>query len=290
MPPVTRSQAANKVQTSTHAVDASGSPIKVGPSATGQGTRIVWVYAHVEETESTKPARASVSLWPTLSTLSSLTESVESDRPQTPEPHPSWTAGSVIATPKKLQRSPGRIGGHSIDFWRDGSGVIVRDIIDGAGVSQNSHNTGGSEIVMDDEQSGGDSQNYMQQMRALMERREAELAVWKAAQSDEHESMDDADVFENSAPRLGPESTVLIDGNASSYGNDTDMETDDAELAELQHRQNIQARALGLEATIIIRPGQYEPPRRTVPRWNLISQGGEPTSRPLTLEPTELVL
>ncbi|KIM76240.1 hypothetical protein PILCRDRAFT_824474 [Piloderma croceum F 1598] len=282
MPPVTRSQA-GKVQTTIHAVDLSGSPIKVGPSATGQGTRTVWVYLDVAETESTKPAAASVSLWPTLSTLSSLTESVESDRPQTPEPRASWTAGSVIATPTRLQRSPGHIGGHGIDFWRDGSGVIVRDIVDGAGVSQSSHHNG--EVAMGDTQSGGNCQNYMmQQMRELMERRNAELAVWKAAQSEEYEPMGDADVFKNTAPRLGPEGTILIEENTSSQ---RDTQTDNAELAELQHRQNLQAWALGLEPTIIIHPGQYEPPRRTLPGWN---RRERQALRSLALEPTELVL
>src|ERR1700734_1577814 len=137
MPPVTRSQIRN-VQAIAHTVDAQGTPIKIVPSATGQGTRTIWVYPaaspDVEETESTAPVRASVSAWPTLSTLSSLTDSmssIESDRPQTPDLRASWTAGSAITTPKKLQRSPDRIGGHSIDFWRNGSGVVVRDIIDG---------------------------------------------------------------------------------------------------------------------------------------------------------------
>lgn len=284
MPPVTRSQV-GKVQTTIDAVDFSGSPIKVGPSATGQGTRTVWVYLDIAETESTKPAAASVSLWPTLSTLSSLTESVESDRPQTPEPHASWTAGSVIATPKRLQRSPGRIGGHGIDFWRDGSGVIVRDIVDGAGVSQSSHNNG--EIVMGDAQSSGDCQNYMQQRRESMERRNAELAVWRAAQSEEYEQMGDADVFKNTAPRLGPEGTVLIEEDTSSQRDNTGIHMDNARLAELQDRQNLQAWALGLEPTIIIHPGQYEPPRRTSLGWN---QREKRALRSLVLEPTELVL
>jgi hypothetical protein len=284
MPPVTRSQV-GKVQTTIDAVDFSGSRIKVGPSATGQGTHTVWVYLDIAETESTKPAAASVSLWPTLSTLSSLTESVESDRPQTPEPHASRTAGSVIATPKRLQRSPGRIGGHGIDFGRDGSGVIVRDIVDGAGVSQSTHNNG--EIVMGNAQSSGDCQNYMQQRRESMERRNAELAVWRAAQSEEYEQMGDADVFKNTAPRLGPEGTVLIEEDTSSQRDNTGIHMDNARLAELQDRQNLQAWALGLEPTIIIHPGQYEPPRRTSLGWN---QRERRALRSLVLEPTELVL
>jgi hypothetical protein len=140
---------------------------------------------------------------------------------------------------------------------------------------------GGCEIETDDEQSGGDGHDYMQQMRVLIQKRELELTAWTAAQSDEHEFMDDG------APRLGPEGTVLVSENASSYGGDTDIGTDDEELAALQHRQNHRAQALGLEPTIIIGPGQYESPRRTLPRWNL---DGEQASRALGLEPTELVL
>jgi hypothetical protein len=219
--------------------------------------------------------------------------SIESDRPQTPDLRASWTAGSAITTPKKLQRSPDRIGGHSIDFWRNGSGVVVRDIIDGAGVSQNSHtNVGGSETQMD-EQSGVDSQNYIDQMKLLVERREAALAAWTAAQSHDHEY---AGVFEDSppgaggGPGLGPEGTVLISENASSYAGDTDIETDDEELADLQRQHNLQARALGLEPTILVGPGHYQPPTRILPRWSLIGQGKELAARPLGGEPTELVL
>jgi hypothetical protein len=285
MSPVTRSQA-KKVQAVEHTVDARGSPIKIVPSATGQGKRTVWIYPAIETTESAKPRRANMSAWPTLSSLSSLSESVlniESDRPKTPAPRDSWTAGSVIMTPKKLQRSPDRIGGYGIDFWRNGSGVIVRDIVDGAGVSQNSQNNRGRSDT-DGEQSGVDSRDYMQQMRLLLERREAELAAWVAAQPDERGSMDDG------ARRLGPEGTVLISENASSYEGDTDMESDGEELTVLQHRQNLRARALGLEPTVIIGPEQYQPPRCTLPSWNLINQGGEPAERLLGLEPTELVL
>jgi hypothetical protein len=121
-------------------------------------------------------------------------------------------------------------------------------------------------------------------MRELMERRNAELAVWRAAQSEEYEPMGDADVFKKTAPRLGPEGTVLIEENTSSQ---RDNQMDNAGLAELQHRQNLQAWALGLEPTIIIRPGQYEPPRRTLPGWNRRERR---TLRSLALEPTELVL
>jgi len=161
--------------------------------------------------------------------------------------------------------------------------VIVRDIVDGAGVSQSSHNNG--EIAMGDVQSGGNNQ----QMRELMERRNAELAVWRAAQSEEYAPMGDADVFKNTAPRLGPEGTVLIEENTSSQRANTGIQMDNAGLAdsELQHRQNLQAWALGLEPTIIIRPGQYEPPRRTLPGWNRRERRA---LRSLALEPTELVL
>ena len=285
MSPLTRSQA-KKVQAIEHAVDARGSPIKIVPSATGQGKRTVWIYPAVETTESGKLPRANMSAWPTLSSLSSLSESVlniESDRPKTPAPRDSWTAGSDIATPKKLQRSPDHIGGYGIDFWRDGSGVVMRDIVGSAGVSQNSQNNrGGSDT--DDEQSGVDSRHYMQQMRLLLERREAELAAWMAAQPNEYGSMGDG------ARRLGPEGTVLINENASSYEGNTDMESDGEELTVLQHRQNLRARALGLEPTVIIGPEQYQPPRRSLPCWNLINQGGGPAERLLGLEPTELVL
>ena len=137
---------------------------------------------------------------------------------------------------------------------------------------------------MDGEQSGIDSRDYMQQMRLLLERREAELAAWVAAQPDEHGSMDD------NARRLGPEGTVLISENASSYEGDTDMGSDNEEQTVLQHRQNLRARALGLEATVIIGPEQYQSPRCTLPWQNFNNQGGGLAERLLGLEPTELVL
>jgi len=140
---------------------------------------------------------------------------------------------------------------------------------------------------MGDVQSGGNSQNDMQQMKELMERRNAELAMWRAAQSEEYEAMGEADVFKNTAPRLGPEGTVIIEDNTSSQRDNTGIQMDNAGLTELQHRQNLQARALGLEPTIIIRPGQYEPPRRTLPGWN---RRETRALRSLALEPTELVL
>jgi hypothetical protein len=189
-------------------------------------------------------------------------------------------------TPKKLQRSPGRIGGHSIDFWRNGSGVITQNIINGAESSQNSHDKGSGS----DEAQSRDSQDYMRQMRLLMERREAELMAWAAAHADDDESIDDLNVFEDSAPhaksgrRLGPEGTVLIGENASG---DTYIETDSEDFAVWQHRRNFRAQALRLEPTIIIGSAQYEYPRRL---WNLVVQGREPGSRPLGNVSTELVL
>jgi len=195
MPPVTRSQARNG-QDITYTVDASGRLIL---PATSQRARTVRVYPVSSPDVKNESTRASVSAWPTLSTLSSLTDSAQSIKPnrlRTPGPHGSWTAGSVIMTPKKLQRSPGRIGGHSIDFWRNGSGVITQNIINGAESSQNSHDKGSGS----DEAQSRDSQDYMRQMRLLIERREAELMAWAAAHADDDESIDDSNAFEDSAP------------------------------------------------------------------------------------------
>ena len=294
MPPVTRSQARNVRDTA----GTGGGPIIVVPPASSRRARTVRVYpvtsTRHRKTEANELARASVPAWPTLSTLSSLTDSVSSVEPdglETPEPPASWAAGSVIAAPRKLQRSPDRIGGHGIDFWRNGSGVIVQDIVDGAGVSQNSHSNGGDK-EMDAVQQGGDSEEYIQKMISLMER-EAALVAWTAAQLN---SMD-TDVVENGAqqtrvgPHLGPEGTFLNDEHPSPYEGDTDIETDNNnELFALQHRHNLQTRALGLEPTILLGPGQYEPPKRLLPRWNLAGQGGERVLNSLGLEPTELVL
>ena len=298
MPPVTRSQARNVRDTA----GTGGGPINIVPPASSRRARTVRVYpvtsTRHRKTEANESAKTSVSAWPTLSTLSSLTDSVSSVEPdglQTPESPASWAAGSVIAAPRKLQRSPDRIGGHGIDFWRNGSGVIVQDIVDGARVSQNSHNNGGDKEI-DAVQQGGDSEEYIQQMISLMERREAALAAWTAAQLNVLNSMD-TDVVENGSqqtrvgPHLGPEGTFLIDEHPSPYEGDTDIETDNNnELFALQHRHNLQTRALGLEPTILFGPGQYEPPKRLLPRWNLAGQGGEGVLNLLGLEPTELVL
>jgi hypothetical protein len=164
-------------------------------------------------------------------------------------------------TPKKLQRNADRIGGHGIDFWRNGSGVIVRGVVDHGGISQNSHQSRNrSGVGSDNQQEDGHTQDYMEHMKALIERRETELASWIIAQSNMHQSVD-------GSPRLGPEGTILITESASSYGGDTDIETDGEGLVAPEH-QNLQA--LVLEPTII-------------------AGRSEPATSPLGFEPTELV-
>lgn len=98
-------------------IDAGGSPTKVVP----------------------KPeARRDLNAWPTLSSLSSLTdptspaESRVPTAPHTPKPRSSWHPDLAPRRGKPLTRSPDRIGGHGIDFWKDTSGVVTRGVVNGA--------------------------------------------------------------------------------------------------------------------------------------------------------------
>ena len=164
MPPFTRSQA-RKAMAAHYPAGGGKEPTAGAPQTTNQAPTIArgqtagissqaqsaWPtlsslstltdsMASVDAVRPAEPRASCVQVQPTLSSLSTLTESAasqESEKPRTPENRASWTPGSVVLTPRKLGPSPKRIGGHDIDFWRDGSGVIVHGIVDEQSSSQN---------------------------------------------------------------------------------------------------------------------------------------------------------
>lgn len=92
------------------------------------------------------PPPAPVQQWPTLSSMSALTDSTvsiesqagpsEARSPRTPEPRHRGSWHPHLAPPRRappLVRSPDRIGGHGINFWRneDASGVFTQGMIHG---------------------------------------------------------------------------------------------------------------------------------------------------------------
>ncbi|KAF7979285.1 hypothetical protein HWV62_42986 [Athelia sp. TMB] len=88
------------------------------------------------------PAQQAIQPWPTLSSLSTLTASTLSvasqgvAAPRTPKPRSrgSWHPEMAPRRGQPLARSPERIGGHGINFWRndDVSGVFTQGLIHGA--------------------------------------------------------------------------------------------------------------------------------------------------------------
>ncbi|KZP08297.1 hypothetical protein FIBSPDRAFT_874717 [Athelia psychrophila] len=111
-------------QVSMYIIDDRGSPSKVGAGPA-------------------LSAQRPIQPWPTLSSLSTLTDSTLSvgshpstiEAPRTPEPHQrgSWHPHLAPKRAPPLTRSPDRIGGHGINFWRndDASGVFTRGMING---------------------------------------------------------------------------------------------------------------------------------------------------------------
>lgn len=291
MAPMTRSMARRLPPTAlSYEVDSSGDPIKIVLSETGQGTRTIWIYPESHWNESSQTtSEPFISAWPTLSTLSTLTASVlsvNSERPHTPGPRESWTqrASMVPSAPKKLQRSPERIGGHRVDFWRDGSGVVVQGL-----VGHRESVIPQSQPEMNDQEM--DATDCMSEMRRLREEREAELDDWISSQGanelDEEDTEMSQDLFDasqqsNSAKRLGPEGTELITESTGISEGDTEMVTDDDER---------EVRALGLQSTLIVDPSQHETvaPRRTPTSWNVHRRTAH-TSRPLEWKSTELIV
>lgn len=250
-----------------------------------------------------------VSAWPTLSTLTSLSDSVvsvESYKPKTPKRRPSWNAGPAILTPKKLKRSPDRIGGHGIDFWKNGSGVVLRGIVDSTGAPQEAYrNTRKSQ---DDDEGGGQSSmgghRGLEQMKMMKEDLEA-VGVFhankpKVGQSDDTQSTSVGDEFNSGhqvkRQRLGPEGTILISDYASSCGSDTDMDTDDGAVHSDIGRSS---RALGLEPTLIIdqdlhsTSGHHARALGWVPTLIIGDERGQSgagqSSQPLGWEPTLII-
>ncbi|KDQ60299.1 hypothetical protein JAAARDRAFT_32679 [Jaapia argillacea MUCL 33604] len=99
-------------------------------SATGMGMHMRWVYDEADgEEEEVSPVELEPNY--TLSSLSTLTPQSSIDEPVTgdlvttddrlctPEPFGANTGLLIPGAPKKLQRTPDRIGGHGIKFWGD---------------------------------------------------------------------------------------------------------------------------------------------------------------------------
>lgn len=221
MPPVTRKQAQQQqLQNVIRTVDNAGNQIVIKPSATGLGTHTTWVYPDANATESSQQP-SELSDWPSLSSLDSLTDSeasIESDPPQTP-PRGSWTAESVLGTPRKLQRSPLRIGGHGINFWGDGSGVVTQNIINGAELFRGEAVPSTSGLDRD-------------QAALMIKRREKELIEMMANLEDDSMSSDE-EIFDGATRHFSPDGTDILSGTESSDGEDTDMESTDGEDTDM---------------------------------------------------------
>lgn len=326
MPPFTRSQARNAMA-ATHPAGGGNDPAEAAPQTTNQpSTTVGWQTAgtsgqaqsawptlsslstltdSVASVESVRPPEPRApcmshsgqvhSAWSTLSSLSTLTESApsqESARPHTPENRESWTPGSVVLTPRKLGPSPRRIGGHGIDFWRDGSGVVVQGIVDEQSSSQNNQDLAARS------QRNREAMRGVEPMlvRRIGERERQIQAEFEASQQsqgqssqipegryggslgpslqNENSSSHDEEIVEDDpvphpaqagSQRLGPEGTILIDSESwhSSDG----------------------SQALGLQPTEII--GGEEQQSQSTPRRAFPSRPSPNTQQPFGLRPTE---
>lgn len=303
MPPFTRSQARNAIA-AHYPVGGGEDLVATAPQTTNQapttarrqtdGTssqaQSVWsalsslstltdLTASVESITLAEPRASCMrqngevqSAWPTLSSPSTLTESAasqESAKPRTPENPVSWTPGSVMLTPRKLGPSPKRIGGHDIDFWRDGSGVIVHGIVDEQSSSQDNQ-----DLAARSQRNREVMQGFSPILARKIGERERQIqAEFEASQitNGGYERSLDRDLLkENSfsllhpnqtcSQRLGPEGTILIDSESQNSA----------------HGSHI----LGLQPTEIIGEEQQQSTsRRTFPpRLN----------PPLKPQPTEL--